>query len=55
MKKKAIIIGVSAAVVVAIVVLVVVLGVPSRPPVGKIVVIPLSGTITTQGLSLIHI
>jgi len=52
MKKKAIIIGVSVVVVVAIVVLVLALGVLSRPAVGKIAVIPLSGTITMQDSSL---
>jgi protease-4 len=51
-KKRAIIIGVSVAVVVTIVVLVLVLGFPSRPAAGKIVVIPLSGTITTEDSSL---
>jgi len=51
-KKKAIIIGVSIAVVVAIVILVLFLVVPGRPAAGKIVVIPLSGTITTESSSL---
>ena len=52
MKKKAIIIGVSVVVVVAIVVLVLSLGGLSRPAVGKIAVIPLSGTIAMQDSSL---
>lgn len=52
MKKKVIIIGVSVVVVVAIVALVLTLGVLSRPTVGKIAVISLSGTITMQDSSL---
>jgi len=51
-KKKVIIIGVSVVVVVAIVALVLTLGVLSRPTVGKIAVISLSGTITMQDSSL---
>ena len=52
MRKKAIIIGVSVAVVVAAVVLVLSLDVLSRPAIGKIAVISLSGTITMQDSSL---
>jgi protease-4 len=51
-KKRAIIIGVSIVLLVAILVVVLVLVVPSRPSVGKIAVISLSGTITTEGSSL---
>jgi len=51
-KKRAIIIGVSIVLLVAILVVVLVLVVPSRPSVGKIAVIPLSGTITTGDSSL---
>ena len=51
-KKKAIIIGVSIVLLVAILVVVLVLVVPSRPSAGKIAVISLSGTITTEGSSL---
>jgi len=51
-KKKVIIIGVSVVVVVAIVALVLTLGILSRPTVGKIAVISLSGTITMQDSSL---
>jgi len=52
-KKKAIIIGVSIVLLVAILVVVLVLVVPNRPSVGKIVVIPLSGTITSADSSLL--
>ncbi len=51
-KKRAIIIGVSIVLLVAILVVVLVLVVPSRPSVGKIAVIPLSGTITTEDSAL---
>jgi protease-4 len=51
-KKRAIIIGVSIVLLVAILVVVLVLVVPSRPSAGKIAVISLSGTITTEGSSL---
>ena len=51
-KKRAIIIGVSIVLLVAILVVVLVLVVPSRPSVGKIAVISLSGTITTESSSL---
>jgi protease-4 len=51
-RKKAIIIGVSIAVVVAIVVLIVFLVVPGRQAIGKIAVIPLTGTITIGESSL---
>jgi protease-4 len=51
-KKKAIIIGVSIVLLVAILVVVLVLVVPSRSSAGKIAVISLSGTITTEGSSL---
>jgi len=52
-KKRAIIIGVSIVLLVAILVVVLVLVVPNRPSVGKIVVIPLSGTITSADSSLL--
>jgi len=52
-KKRAIIIGVSIVLLVAILVVVLVLVVPSRPSVGKIAVIPLSGTITSADSSLL--
>jgi len=51
-KKRAIIIGVSIVLLVAILVVVLVLVVPSRPSAGKIAVISLSGTITTESSSL---
>jgi len=51
-KKRAIIIGVSIVLLVAILVVVLVLIVPSRPSAGKIAVISLSGTITTESSSL---
>jgi len=51
-KKRAIIIGVSIVLLVAILVVVLVLVVPNRPSVGKIAVISLSGTITTESSSL---
>jgi len=53
MKKRAIIIGVSIVLLVAILVVVLVLVIPNRPSVGKIVVIPLSGTITSADSSLL--
>lgn len=52
-KKRAIIIGVSIVLLVAILVVVLVFVVPSRPSLGKIVVIPLSGTITSADSSLL--
>ena len=51
-KKRAIIIGVSIVLLVAVLVVVLVLVVPNRPSVGKIAVISLSGTITTESSSL---
>lgn len=51
-KKRAIIIGMSIVLLVAVLVVVLVLVVPNRPSVGKIAVISLSGTITTESSSL---